>query len=185
MNKQAVVLLLTAAFMTFAGCVPNEAQTDMTDAPQEIETAQTENDCETELKDEIEKQIALEKYGSAVKLAEDNAAVIEADRGKYDDVMDDILIHFTQIAKGYYTNAATYVVRQEVMGYDMITGFEGYDPATETIDPHVFEEYLTEEEKVALDRVVIKVTDTENMIFRVTIEVCGMTAEYPADDIRL
>ena len=98
MNKQAVVLLFTAAFMTFAGCVSNEAQTDMTDAPQEIETAQTENDCETDLKDEIEKQIALEKYGSAVKLAEDNAAVIEADRGKYDDVMDDILIHFTQIA---------------------------------------------------------------------------------------
>ena len=27
MNKQAVVLLLTAAFMTFAGCVSNEAQT--------------------------------------------------------------------------------------------------------------------------------------------------------------
>ena len=120
-----------------------------------------------------------------MKLAENNAAVIEADRGKYDDVMDDILIHFTQIAKGYYTNAATYVVRQEVMGYDMVTGFEGYDPVTETIDPHCFEEYLTEEEKVVLDRVVIKVTDTENMTFRVTIEVCGMTAEYPADDIRL
>lgn len=27
MNKQAAVLLLTAAFMTFAGCVSNEAQT--------------------------------------------------------------------------------------------------------------------------------------------------------------
>lgn len=27
MNKQTAVLLLTAAFMTFAVCVPNEAQT--------------------------------------------------------------------------------------------------------------------------------------------------------------
>lgn len=27
MNKQAAVLLLTAAFMTFAGCVSNEART--------------------------------------------------------------------------------------------------------------------------------------------------------------
>lgn len=180
MNKQAAVLLLTAAFMTFAGCGITEAQTETVDFPQE-----TEADRVTDLKDEIEKQIALEKYGTAVKLAEDNADAVAADREKYADVMDDILIHFTKVAKGYYTNAATYVVRQEIMGYDMVTGFEGYDPATETIDPHCFEEYLTEEEKVVLDRAVIKVTDTENITFKVTIEVCGMTAEYPADDIRL
>ena len=156
MNKHTAVLLLTAAFMTFSGCVSTETQTDIVDAPQEIETAQTENEGETDLKDEIEKQIALEKYGSAVKLAEDNADVIAADRGKYEDVLDDILVHFTQIAKRYYTNAATYAVRQEVMGYDLDTGFEGYDPKTGTIDPHSFEELLSEEEKVALDRVVIK-----------------------------
>lgn len=186
MKKQAAVLLLTAAFLTFSGCTADETQTaDAPDTFAGTEAAHTDADCETDLRDEIEKQIALEKYGSAVKLAEDNYDVIAADRGKYEDVLDDILVHFTQIAKRYYTNAATYAVRQEVMGYDLDTGFEGYDPNTGTIDPHSFEELLTEEDKVALDRVVIKLTSTENMTFKVSIEVCGMMAEYPVDDVRL
>lgn len=70
------------------------------------------------------------------------------------------------------------------MGYDFDTGIEGYDPESSTFDPHAFEELLSNDDRVALERVQIKVTNTDlnYFDFKVSIEICGMTAVYPPED---
>ena len=73
------------------------------------------------------------------------------------------------------------------MGYSFETGIEGYDPESSTLDPHVLEELLSNDDKIALERVKIKITNTDfnNFDFKVTIEICGMTAVYPPEDTPL
>lgn len=190
MKKITAILSIAAALVLFAGCGgTEEAQGLMQDG----DTMETDviPDSEEEgglssnqLKKEIERHIALGEYGKAVSLAEENIETVNADSKKFESTLDDIFIHFSRIAKRYYTHTATYVTKQEVMGYDFDTGIEGYDPESGTIDPHAFEELLSNDERVALERVRIKVTNTDfnYFDFKVSIEICGMTAVYPPED---
>ena len=125
--------------------------------------------------------IGLYEYGKAVKLMEDNPD--ECSDPAFDKAKSEIKVHFTNIAKNYYTASATYVTKQEIMGYDFSTGFEGYDPEEKTIDPYVLEELMSEEDKIVLNRTTIYCED--NYTFKVTVDFCGMTAVYPAEDICL
>lgn len=190
MKKITAILSIAAALVLFAGCGgTEEAQGLMQDG----DTMETDviPDSEEEgglssnqLKKEIERHIALGEYGKAVSLAEENIETVNADSKKFESTLDDIFIHFSQIAKRYYTHTATYVTKQEVMGYDFDTGIEGYDPESGTIDPHAFEQLLSNDDRVALERVRIKVTDIDlnYFDFKVSIEICGMTAVYPPED---
>ncbi|MGN1100740.1 MAG: hypothetical protein ACI4RG_01010 [Huintestinicola sp.] len=189
MKKIIAVLSIVAVLAILAGCTgAEEAQGIVRDGEaSETDVISKSDDgsiVSDELKEELERHIALGEYGKAVSLAEENIETLNADRKKYESVLDDILIHFSQIAKRYYTNAATYVIKQQVMGYDFDTGFEGFDPESCTIDPHSFEELLSNDDRVALERVQIKVTniDFDYFEFKVSIEICGMTAVYPPED---
>lgn len=193
MKKIIAVLSIAAVLALFAGCNGTEEAQGLVQDGDTLETdviPDSDDEGEVsanELKKEIERHIALGEYGKAVSLAEENIETVNADRKKFENALDDILIHFSEIAKGYYKNTATYIVKQQVMGYDFDTGFEGYDPESRTIDPHAFEDILTDDEKVAVERVQIKVTNTDYNYFefKVSVEICGMTAVYPADDIIL
>lgn len=190
MKKFAAILSIAASLVLFAGCTGTEEAQGLVQDGDTMETdvipdSEEEGSLSSnQLKKEIERHIALGEYGKAVSLAEENIETVNADREKFEDILDDIFIHFSKIAKLYYTNTATYVTKQEVMGYDFDTGFEGWDPETGTIDPHAFEELLSNDERVALERVRIKVTNTDfnYFDFKVSIEICGMTAVYPPED---
>lgn len=194
MKRFIAVLSLSAALALFAGC-GGVQETQGLD--QEVETLETDSIPDlieennemspNKLKKEIERHIALNEYGKAVSLAEENMDIVEADRAKFENALDDILIHFSDIAKRYYQDTATYLVKQEIAGYSFETGIEGYDPESSTIDPHVFEELLSSDDKVALERVRIEVTNTDPNYydFKVSIDICGMTAVYPSEDERL
>ena len=190
MKKIIAILSLAAVFALCAGCTgADEAQgliqdgdTMETDViPDSVEEGKVSSN---ELKKEIERHIALGEYGKAVSLAEENIETVNADSKKFESVLDDIFIHFSQIAKRYYTHTATYITKQEVMGYDFDSGFEGWDPESSTIDPHALEGLLSNDDRVALERVQIKVTNTDfdYFEFKVSIEICGMTAVYPPED---
>ncbi len=190
MKKFAAILSIAASLVLFAGCTGTEEAQGLVQDGDTMETdvipdSEEEGSLSSnQLKKEIERHIALSEYGKAVSLAEENIETVNADREKFEDILDDIFIHFSKIAKLYYTNTATYITKQEVMGYDFDTGFEGWDPETCTIDPHAFEELLSNDERVALERVRIKVTNTDlnHFDFKVSIEICGMTAVYPPED---
>ncbi|MBP0956445.1 MAG: hypothetical protein J5997_03650 [Oscillospiraceae bacterium] len=190
MKKIAAILSITAVLVLFAGCTGAEEAQGLVQDGDTMETDVIDDGEEDDslssnkLKKEIERHIALDEYGKAVSLAEENIETVNADSQKFESALDDIFIHFSQIAKRYYTHTATYVTKQEVMGYDFDTGIEGYDPETGTIDPHAFEELLSNDERVALERVQIKVTNTDlnYFDFKVSIEICGMTAVYPPED---
>lgn len=190
MKKIAAILSIAASLVLFAGCGGTEEAQGLVQDGESIETdlipdsEEEGNISSNQLKKDIERHIALGEYGKAVSLAEENIETVNADSKKFESALDDIFIHFSQIAKRYYTHTATYVTKQEVMGYDFDTGFEGYDPETGTIDPHAFEELLGNDDRVALERVRIKVTDTDfdRFDFKVSIEICGMTAVYPPED---
>ena len=190
MKKIMAVLSLAAALSLFAGCGGAEEAQGLARDGEALETdviSEIDDDgsiTSDELKKDLERHIALGEYGKAVSLAEENIEAVNADSKKFESVLDDIFIHFSQIAKRYYTNTATYVIKQQVMGYDFDTGFEGFDPESCTIDPHAFEELLSNDEMVALERVKIKVTNTDfdYFEFKVSIEICGMTAVYPPED---
>ena len=190
MKKIAAILSIAAALVLFAGCGGTEEAQGLVQDGDTMETdvipdSEEEGELSSyKLKKEIERHIALGEYGKAVSLAEENIETVNADSQKFETALDDIFIHFSQIAKLYYTNTATYITKQEVMGFDFDTGIEGYDPETGTIDPHAFEELLSNDERVALERVRIKVTNTDlnYFDFKVSIEICGMTAVYPPED---
>lgn len=190
MKKIIAILSLAAVLALFAGCGGAEEAQGLVQDGETIETdviPDNEDDgsmSSNKLKKEIERHIALGEYGKAVSLAEENIETVNADSKKFESALDDIFIHFSQIAKRYYTNTATYITKQEVMGYDFDTGLEGYDPESSTIDPHAFEELLSNDDRVALERVQIKVTNTDfdYFEFKVSIEICGMTAVYPPED---
>lgn len=190
MKKIIAILSLAAVLALFAGCGGAEEAQGLVQNGETIETdviPDNEDDgsmSSNKLKKEIERHIALGEYGKAVSLAEENIETVNADSKKFESALDDIFIHFSQIAKRYYTHTATYITKQEVMGYDFDTGLEGYDPESSTIDPHAFEELLSNDDRVALERVQIKVTNTDfdYFEFKVSIEICGMTAVYPPED---
>lgn len=203
MKRLIAVLFLAALLALFTGCegaqesqgiVQNgeDIETDVipdgsedTEAPVTEAVPETEEDNEMsaeKLKKEVERHIALSEYGKAVSLAEENIDTVKANEKEFESVLDDILIHFSAVAKRYFTNTVTYLTKQEIMGYSFDTGIEGYDPESGTIDPHVFEELLSTDDKVALERVRIEVLNADNYDFKVTIEICGMTAVYPSED---
>lgn len=190
MKRIIAILSLTAVLTLFAGCTGTEEAQGLMQDGDTMETDVIPDSEEqgglssNQLKKEIERHIALGEYGKAVTLAEENIETVNADSKKFESALDDIFIHFSQIAKRYYTHTATYVTKQEVMGYDFDTGIEGYDPESGTIDPHAFEGLLSNDDRVALERVVIKVTNTDfnYFDFKVSIEICGMTAVYPPED---
>lgn len=193
MKKHIAIFFLITALILFGGCGGLKETQGLDGDGETLETdvipdsAEEGEQSAADLKKELERHIALGEYGKAVLLAEENAQTVEADRQKYDSVLDDILIHFSGIAKRYYQDTATYVTKQEIMGFSFETGFEGFDPESGTIDPHVLEDMLSSDDMVALDRVRIEVTDRDfdHFDFRVTIEICGMTAVYPSEDERL
>lgn len=131
--------------------------------------------------DRVNECIGLYEYGKAVELIENNPDICSDPA--FDKAKSELKIHFTNTAKNFYTASATYVTKQEIMGYDYSTGFEGYDPEEKTLDPHVLEELMNYEDKVVLNRTKIDCHDDYS--FKVTIDFCGMTAVYPAEDVRL
>ena len=138
----------------------------------------------SELKRDIKNSIARNEYGRAVKLCEENSDIIENNE-YFDDVLDDLINHFSGSAKNFYKAAATYTVKQYVAGNDVNTGFEGYDPATCTIDAKVLKEHLPAEDYVAAGRTTIvcgadKHGQPEDFV--VTIDICGRKICYPADE---
>lgn len=140
-----------------------------------------EEDESAPLLDRVNNCIYLYEYGKAVKLMEDNPE--ESSDPSFDDAKNELLVHFTRSAKNYYTAAATYVTKQEVMGYDFSTGFEGYSAEDSSLDPNVLSELVSDEDKVVINRTHIECgTDYS---FKVTVTFCGMTAVYPAEDITL
>lgn len=104
MKRIFAILSLTAVLALFAGCTgTEEAQGLMQDG----DTMETDviPDSEEEgglssnqLKKEIERHIALGEYGKAVSLAEENIEIVNADSKKFESALDDIFIHFSQIA---------------------------------------------------------------------------------------
>ena len=133
------------------------------------------------LLDRVNNCIYLYEYGKAVKLMEDNPE--ESSDPSFDDAKNELLVHFTQSAKNYYTAAATYITKQEVMGYDFSTGFEGYSAEDSSLDPNVLSELVSDEDKVVINRTHIECSTDYS--FKVTVTFCGMTAVYPAEDITL
>ena len=193
MKKITVLFFLTAALALFAGCGGVRETQGLVQDGETLETDVIPDSAEEgeisvqELKKEIERHIALGEYGKAVSLAEKNIETVNSNSKMFENALDDILIHFSDIAKRYYKDTATYVTKQEIMGYSFKTGFEGFDPESCTIDPHVLEEQLSSDDKVALERVRIEVSDpdSDNYDFKVTVDICGMTAVYPSEDERL
>ncbi len=140
-----------------------------------------EEDESALLLDRVNNCIYLYEYGKAVKLMEDNPE--ESSDPSFDDAKNELLVHFTQSAKNYYTAAATYITKQEVMGYDFSTGFEGYSAEDSSLDPNVLSELVSDEDKVVINRTHIECSTDYS--FKVTVTFCGMTAVYPAEDITL
>lgn len=140
-----------------------------------------EEDDSAPLLDRVNNCIYLYEYGKAVKLMEDNPE--ESSDPSFDDAKNELLVHFTRSAKNYYTAAATYITKQEVMGYDFSTGFEGYSAEDSSLDPNVLSELVSDEDKVVINRTHIECSTDYS--FKVTVTFCGMTAVYPAEDITL
>ena len=145
----------------------------------------TEEISEKELLEKLNRHISLEEYGKAVALAEEHIDIIEADRAYFSEALDKIQVHFTEIAKLYYMNSATYITNQNTKGYDYTTGFEGFDAENMTLDPKVLEELMTQAEKVVVNRAVIKCFADESGFadgFEVSFDVCGIRITYPVSD---
>lgn len=145
-------------------------------------TAAASDTAENILK-RLENHIARFEYGKAVRLYEENIALCSSD-GRFSAVTDELINYFSNKAKLYYTHAATHITKQNVLGYDASTGFEGYNAQNGTLDPHALEYLLSGEEKTVLERTVIT-CDDEGRVEKAEIDICGMTVLYPANDIRL
>ena len=171
----AAVLGLSAV-LSSCGSTP-AADPDQTD----IITVVIEEDDSAPLLDRVNNCIYLYEYGKAVKLMEDNPE--ESSDPSFDEAKNELLVHFTRSAKNYYTAAATYITKQEVMGYDFSTGFEGYSAEDSSLDPNVLSELVSDEDKVVINRTHIECSTDYS--FKVTVTFCGMTAVYPAEDITL
>ena len=140
-----------------------------------------------ELLKEIENCIARSEYGKAVILYEENIDICSSDKS-FSSVYDELINYFSKMAKLYYTNTATYLTLQMVQGYDCNTGFEGYNAEDNTLDPTVLDELLSDDERIAMNRVkIICKPDSDGypMPVSVTIDICGTQAVYPANDVML
>lgn len=158
---------------------PPETSSRIILPPQEPVTVETDESAP--LLDRVNECIYLYEYGKAVKLIEENPE--ESSDPSFDKAKSELKIHFTQSAKNYYTAAATYITKQEVMGYDFSTGFEGYNAEDSSLDPNVLSDLMSDDDKVVINRTHI--TCNTDYSFKVTVSFCGMTAVYPAEDITL
>lgn len=135
------------------------------------------------LLEEVQKNIGLYRYAAAVQLMEENPD-ISADTS-FDGVRSELLEYFSDKAKLYYTHTATHTVKQEILGYPLTDGCEGYDTGAHILDPVCLSYLLSPAETAVINRVKIVCNNEENYDFKVTIDFCGMTASYPANDVVL
>ena len=139
-------------------------------------------DSETLLKD-VRFNMGIYRFGRAAELMEQNPGI--ASDPAFDGIKKDMLEYFTGEAKLYYTAASTHTVKQEVMGYGLTDGCEGYDTASHTLDPAVLTYILSSEQTALINRVKIVCLNEETYDFKVTVDIIGMTASYPANDVVL
>ena len=135
------------------------------------------------LLEDVEKNIAIYRYAAAVRLIEENPQL--SSDPSFEDVKAQLLKYFTEKAKLFYTNTCTYVTVQEVYGYPLTDGCEGYDTESHTLDPACLSKLLTPAEIAVLSRVRIICTNEDIADFKITIDFCGMTAYYPANDVKI
>ena len=135
------------------------------------------------LLEDVKTNIGIYRYAAAVKLLEENPRL--SSKPEFDDVKAELLVYFTEEARQMYISAATYVTKQEVMGYPLDDGCEGYDRENRRLDPGALSGFMSFKEKVLVNRVSIICTNEKDVDFKVKINFCGMTAYYPANDAKI
>lgn len=132
---------------------------------------------------DVETNMGLYRYMSAVKLMEENPRL--SAEAEFDDVKAELYVYMTKKARLFYTHTVTHVTKQEVMGYTLDDGCEGYDPKNRTLDPGALSYLCGAEEKRLSERVTVICTNETVPEFKVSIRFCGKTACYPANDVKL
>lgn len=189
MKRKTLLTVISCCAVLLSACGQLSESSELYEDPDtimnELPADETDDSDKSGLLKEINRHISLEEYGKAVSAAEEHIDIIKADRAYFSEALDKIQVHFTEIAKLYYMNAATYITRQNTKGYDYSTGFEGYDADNMTLDPKVLEELLTQAEKVVVNRAVIKCFADDSGFadgFEVSFDVCGIRITYPVSD---
>lgn len=135
------------------------------------------------LLEDVKTNIGIYRYAAAVKLLEENPRLSR--KPEFDDIKAELLVYFTEEARKMFTHACTYITKQEVMGYPLDDGCEGYDRENRRLDPGVLSNLMSFKEKMLVNRVSIICTNEEDVDLKVKINFCGMTAYYPANDVKI